>query len=1055
MGQWTGSGGNIKNCQNYGNLQTTYSAGWIGASGGIVAQLYHAYEENEYNIIGCGNFGNIYGRTGESWNDSANDSAGILGNVTAYYSRNVSDGQFYKIQILDCVNGAGVKIYSASMASGIFGFLSSDPATGNNTTSDSAIVSSTQNIEIRIERCQNYAEKLQGSNFATGIFGDRYGDTGAKNTVIKDCYSMNRESGYYNCTNNPVYSFKNSNARPDSIKAENRSRNYFIQGIGNWDGWETEVQLNHNKVVGTGKDVTVSNALGAEGFTPNGSKKQYAQFEFLMYDKEKGLFFIAGLEPNETVNNNWAYIDDSGYIRSKDKDALVGQVLFYLDDSYNIPSGNKSAFLSAFDKVIAKGSNYYKLARESYRRIEGIEDQKILAPESAAATVSDGKVKVEITAQDLPNSPKNEKCDPFKYNVEISDGKATKVYDVYTENGSVDIPSEMSGNLTVRVRSVSMYDDVSSSDWLTADTKQIGKVLPTPDVRVDLVSTNSGTSGSYAYRFSLENEDEYSSYSGWQVKVNVLGGGSVTLNASNRTQTMTVNAGIYQMTAQASGTGTSNYESSSLSSVPVYLPKYTPSIGLKNVTVKVTPKVEISGDSLDELTVNVSLDGSSTGNVETPPIYRAELVGTWNGENDVVFAHTDILTVANGTATASFTNLPEYISKVSNLKVRIWYAQSGLGPVYTYYDVDKKADANIKVLEDVEDGTENWEYQYSTVLDTSKSYFNNYKYTSDTLFTWLPAPVLDQEDGTSLTPIIDVDGKLQYKFSWDKNVSGGKYQISLTGIDADGKNVTIDTSDYDGSNSYIADSDEWTYTQVRLKVTRIGDASKKQIGLSTTATYNVSQRLERPEQLAVEIVDQNELYYNISWSPITSEANCAGYQAYIRTYDDSGNLGSAEKIGDLNKVSEKTDGSYKEKVNLENYAGKRAVIYLVAVADASGKYLDSAEGITYELQIPKRLDAPKVTWTKNWTYDRTQPIDAKDFENGGMTISLTISLTADDASVPPGGSAYLLKAYVYDSKVAAEKATISDPGDSIAEYPGGDIPVQMDMINSHNYSHDI
>ena len=62
MGQWTGTGGTIQNCRNYGMLQTTYGTDWVGASAGIVAQLYHAYEGNTYNIIGCRNYGSIYKR---------------------------------------------------------------------------------------------------------------------------------------------------------------------------------------------------------------------------------------------------------------------------------------------------------------------------------------------------------------------------------------------------------------------------------------------------------------------------------------------------------------------------------------------------------------------------------------------------------------------------------------------------------------------------------------------------------------------------------------------------------------------------------------------------------------------------------------------------------------------------------------------------------------------------------------------------------------------------------------------------------------------------------
>ena len=71
-----------------------------------------------------------------------------------------------------------------------------------------------------------------------------------------------------------------------------------------------------------------------------------------------------------------------------------------------------------------------------------------------------------------------------------------------------------------------------------------------------------------------------------------------------------------------------------------------------------------------------------------------------------------------------------------------------------------------------------------------------------------------------------------------------KYEVSMTGIDANGREVTIDTSSsYTGGRSMTIDGEDWNYTQVRLKVTRIGDASQKKIGLSTTATYYVAQRL--------------------------------------------------------------------------------------------------------------------------------------------------------------------------------------------------------------------
>ena len=78
------------------------------------------------------------------------------------------------------------------MASGIFGFLSCD-----NPNKDS-ITKSTGNVNIRVERCRNFAKVLKGHNYSCGIFGDRYGSNGWKNTVVKDCYGVHVSSSYYN-----------------------------------------------------------------------------------------------------------------------------------------------------------------------------------------------------------------------------------------------------------------------------------------------------------------------------------------------------------------------------------------------------------------------------------------------------------------------------------------------------------------------------------------------------------------------------------------------------------------------------------------------------------------------------------------------------------------------------------------------------------------------------------------------------------------------------------------------------------------------------------------
>ena len=189
VGQWTNNGGTVEDCYNYGNLQTTYAANWVGASGGIVAQLYHAASGQDFNILSCQNHGSIYGRWGNNTSYSANDSAGILGNITAYTASSAAMGQQFNNNIVDCLNAPGVKIYSGSMASGIVGFFSVDNATSNNGAS---ITASTANIVLNIDRCRNYAytDDLVGTNFRARIFGDRYGSAATQNTYIQNCYSV-------------------------------------------------------------------------------------------------------------------------------------------------------------------------------------------------------------------------------------------------------------------------------------------------------------------------------------------------------------------------------------------------------------------------------------------------------------------------------------------------------------------------------------------------------------------------------------------------------------------------------------------------------------------------------------------------------------------------------------------------------------------------------------------------------------------------------------------------------------------------------------------------
>lgn len=1098
IGQWTASGGTIKDCRNFGSLQTTYQCDWKGASGGIVAQLYHAYEDNEYNIISCENHGNIYMRDGASLSgDShgANDSAGILGNVTTYKVDNAERAQNFTIRILDCVNGPGVKLYSASMGAGILGYLSCDNA------SVDAIQKSTCKVKIDVERCRNFANVLRGRSFCGGIFGARYSVTGWSNTIVKDCYSADLATGsaekdkHYTPEGSPIYSTGNNHegSVANIANAEDRKNNFFINGReGRKYGSDYGYYFNKFVLGRLNADGSVQSYGTGEtnvGVTrrTNATWNNYiSNIHAVAVEKTASGYRYAYAEIYSGCNTigSDCFVDANGYIVKADKTTRIGQILFYTWDEDHKDHDN--LYYKCTEKGLlnpdGKNDAIYYNSRESYRRLEGIitvnDKNQLQAPVYAKAKVADGMIDIAVKPGTLPTD-NSQLCDPFAYVVKIVGSDGTTVEKtIYSETGSFEIPKGISGNIKVSVRAKSMFSDVLDSTEYNADVVQSGAVLPSPDVRAELTVQNkiSGWRTDYRYSFSLNNLEAYREYDDWKVTIYINAYGkdiNVVLDADHPTAVMTdLDLGdqgqqkrndrnnTYQIISQATAT-TGKYESSPVISTAAYMPYYQAFISLNpanspgtdTVTNRATTSYTISGDTLDTLNVNVSIDNSNASEIlEVAPIYRAELIGNWGSKKDVVFAKTDIMTVSKGVATAQFSNLPEYMKDATNLHVRLWYAQTGLGPVYLYHEADNASDANVSELLNVdENGNETWGYCYSWPIRNEWKDFNAYRDESSQLFSWLPAPKMDQTDGSTLTPTYDSDNRMQYTFSWDKNVSttdDPKYEVSMTGIDANGREVTIDTSSsYTGGRSMTIDGEDWNYTQVRLKVTRIGDASQKKIGLSTTATYYVAQRLEKPGQPSVTNIDDNELNYNVVWSGISDESYCQGYQIYVREYSATGSLGTAEKAGTLEKAT--GAATYSQMVNLEKYAGKRIVVYLVAESSNSAVFIDSAVGVTSEIQVPARIASPKVTWNVNWTYDTNQPMESADFLSGGLRVGLR----ADSSSIPPGGSAYLLRAYVYNSLSDANQATASDPGNYTTVYPTGNVPVQMDVSNAQNYYH--
>lgn len=1060
VGQWTNNGGTIENCYNYGNLQTTYETGWVGASGGIVAQLYHAASGQDFNIISCQNHGSVFGRDGANYyhwengkkvKDCANDSAGILGNVTVYTTYDINAAQKFTINVSDCVNAPGVKIYSSSMASGIVGYFSTDTASSKN---GGPIGTSTANIVLNIDRCRNYAETLVGgNNYIAGIFGDRYkdGTVAQDNTYIQNCYSViGSDAG----TSTGIVSLNNASLS-SSLSGDKVGNNYYFfdtWGLTNTAGriFDSSNTRNESRK-GFSRMVAYGYWAGSDGKWANKSFAAIAGPQLGVIDYTDNRMYY-----NVTTTNST--IDEHGIIRTNinGSDQITGRILFTMPDTPTYrdiaqTNGHGASWLRPrlYQKNTVFNTEqklFDEYVRENYRDMEHGQNSKKL---DTSFTVdlkqqTDGSFDVSIEDTDrplyyegtvlvddkevmsnlrfIPNQKGQGQWDPKL------DG--TQAYGSGTTSGSFQLPASLAADtagktITLSVRAVSLFEDTAPSAWKTAATQDVS-VLPTPDVNIRLVSHwNNGAK----YQISLKNLADYAVFSNWKVTFR-LGSQTVTIDRNNHTAEINGDDLKELIVTAAAGITNGIQPASVTDTIPTDTPRYKPDGSINKLSVS------YSGSTVDDCTVTAALTVNEP-QMETPPIYRIEVLGTV-GTNEYVFAYEDVLTSAGNTVTANFRDLPkEYFAEnVTNRRVRAWYAASGLGPVYTYGDTRQTGDASVTLRTYSAEGVQQQDkIIYSHVLGHAND-FANYIRTAALNIKPLTAPelndpVLMQED----------NGSISYRFSWTQPGQGTavpNYSVKLTGITAAGARIGIPVNEVYGtqenpntSQSFTISADDWQYAEVELTVTRLGQAYGE-VGLSTTKKYAVKQRLERPGQPSVTNPDTNELEYTIGWSAIGSENGCAGYQIYVQPEGET-----AAALGALVPVR---GGTCSVSRSLEDYAGKTIDLYLVAVAADDSGYADSPNGIVYTMTVPKRLDTPSVKWSYNWNAAANNPIPAAGFRSGGLQVTVT---PENAASVPPGGSTYLLRAKI----TGTDGTTVAYPVSAMSE-SGGSYVCSLTDLNT-------
>lgn len=1016
IGQWTNNGGTLERCYNYGNLQTTFQANWVGASGGIVAQLYHAASGQDFNILSCQNHGSLYGRDGRSVNDCANDSGGILGNVTAY-AADAGKGQAFTINVADCVNGPGVEIYSASMASGIVGFFSTDGVANlsDNNRAYQLITNSTENITLNIDRCRNYAQTLSGYNFTAGIFGDRYayGRTQpATDTYIQNCFSVTpgQKDREIICMNS---------GGSDTLGAEKTGNNYYFD-----DAWGITNQY-------------ASGGIASDYANRRESRRAYSRMLGYGLFDQRLFAAVAGptlgpVDSSATTSHGMYYnmtpsntsIDGHGIMTETSSGKIVGRVIYDMPYSYEpyVFNHGGAKLQQAIKTRNGGASGMDAFARTAYRDLEHGRTPGGALDGSFGVSLrqnSEGGFEVSITDDDRP----------LYYEGRVSvDGRevlsglrfvpkckgqglwdpeldGTQAHGAGTTEGTFQLPDGLDTDtagqsITLSVRAVSLFEDTAPSAWKQAQTVDVS-VLPTPDISIRLTghenaSRSNGWKESAVYRLSLNNLADYAPFGGWKV-VCRLGSQTVTLDKS-RPAAEIRGGGLQELIVTASADVTNGIQPASVTrTIPIDTPAYRPDGSIRSLTAS------YSGSTAADFTVTAALTVRET-TMETPPVYRIELLGTVGGQ-EYVFAQEDVLTSAGSTVTANFRDLPVqyFADTVQNRRVRAWYAASGLGPVITYGETRQSGDAAVTLRTYSASGEQQPDRTiYSHVLGSPKD-FADYIASTALHITPLAAPVLNAPELSR-----SASGSISYRFSWTQPGQGAadaRYSVRLTGITADRARVGIPLGEVytdSAAKEFTVSADDWQYAAVELTVTRLGQ-NYGEVGLSASQTCDVKQRLPRPGQPSVSNPDTNELVYDISWRASGRETGCAGYRIYVQPKG-----GQAEPLGDLVPAG---GGSYSVKRSLEQYAGKTVDLYLVAAADDTG-YANSPNGIVYTMTVPERLPAPRVKWAYSWLGDASSdPVAASDFRNGGLTVTVT---PQDAASMPPGGSTCLLRAVIYD-----------------------------------------
>ena len=770
LAYWLGYGGTVTNCYNFATLTVNANNDSnSGTIGGIAGYFNQPVAGTAVNMISCRNYGDIKKVT-----NAANDIAGIFGKV----QMNVATDAM-TINIVDCVNAAK-SMEARSMASGIMAYIGP--------------YESVPNVEVNIDRCRNYCYEMTASGssrtFTTGIFGNRGNPAKetTKKTTITNCFTLFKDStstlncAITYCEREDVITGRN-NYYMDTLSFERgRTTDHKIDGlltgIGRSATTDTSWNRDYDKDDGERGDKGIY-TVGAHrlyagmdtGASTADGDNYYTYFAMLpklhndgssqcnlsaISGKNTYIKLLSGTDFSDPASKRILVASDhdptkpltENMFTTKDANGYVGQLLLLYNEA---DSKTGPTMDDITDEAI---QNYYT----------NLLDTAVPnAPTAVTATRSDnddsvyGRYVVSWTP-DKTGSP------AVYYHVKIYETDETGTptgtilleSDVYDTRFTFEAAESWLGKYyNVEVSGV---NSKGTGTGKTMDApQQFAQTLPTPELEVRLMRSQSGADDSSAYVqvLVLKNADAYQNVPGWKVSAWLFTGKAGTQpnyvftagrSAYTLDWTNCQNYSSYTLRGYATSADTDKWMQSEQYNNEIYIPgvwnnrtsNHAINPGLAGGTL--TADVTVTGSNQDELAITTTLSFARLA--ADSPVYRVMLLGRALENTPVTDAdgHTADLkgqyitlaaqerTITAAAASITFANLPDdLLSAYDDWIVLAVPVNSGVGDAVTRWTVtDSEAVAAINSstqpaawyqgLEIIRDSNGSYSYAHLTPL---------------------------------------------------------------------------------------------------------------------------------------------------------------------------------------------------------------------------------------------------------------------------------------------------------------------------------------------------